>query len=116
MTKQADLIRSKLLLQAKRVLRKLKPSKRPRELSNQEIEIALYQYSTSGGVPNEYGENVLEWLHEKLCLLSEEQMAILKKRYWEAKSFAVIGNEMGHLHDHKWAYRKIEEILEILRA
>ena len=116
MTKQADIIRSKLLIQAKRVLRKLKPSKSQRELSNQEIEIALYQYSTSNGLPNEYGENMMEFLHDKLCKLTEEQMAIIKKRYWEAKSFAVIGNEMGHLHDHKWAYRKIEDILDILRT
>lgn len=112
---QTELVQAKLLLQAKRVLTKLKPKKNSREITNEEIEIALYQYSSSGNVKNEYGDEMFEWLHERLCLLSQEQMDILKKRYWEASSFAIIGNEMGHFHDPKWAQRKLDEILRILR-
>lgn len=96
-------------------MEKFKP-KSQRELSNQEIEIALYQYSTSKDTLSEYGESHIEWLHERLTRLDEEEMAILKGRYWEAKSYGIIANEMGHPLDHKWALRKLDVILEKLRA
>ena len=112
---QTDRLKEKLLKQYALVASKFKPS-RSKEISNQEVMIALYQYSTSEPSTNEYGERDLEWLHDRLVLLTQDQMAVIKKRFWEAKSFAIIANELGHLQDPMWASRKMDEALKVLRA
>ena len=107
---QTKKILDKLALQSQRVLEKIKGRKKPREDSNREVEILLYQYSTQDE-KYRFSEENLEAMHEAMACLSEEEMAVLTKRYWEAKSLEVIGNELGHLGDHKWATRKIAEVL-----
>lgn len=111
-----DVVRDKLLHQAKLIMKKVKP-KKDRELTNADVELALYQYSIADkNARNEYGENELEWLHQRLTSLTEEEMAVITKRYWEAKSYEVIGNELGHIGDPKWAFRKLEVIMVKFRA
>lgn len=94
-------------------LRKIKSlrTKNHKELSNQEIDKILFNYSQE----DSYDDDTLEWLHSKLATLNEIQMSILRKRYWEGKSLTIIANEFGKLNDHKWAIRQIESILAILR-
>lgn len=110
---QTKKILDKLALQSQRVLEKIKGPKEPRESSNKEVEILLYQYSTQEP-KHHFSEEKLEQIHLAFCTLNEEEMQIITKRYWEAKSLEVIGNELGHLQDHKWATRRIEEILRKL--
>lgn len=108
-------LRNKLRIQADKVMRKFKYP-RIREISNQEVELALYQYSSCEQSLNEYGEREMEWIHDRMAKLTVEEMAVITKRYWEAKSYAIIGNELGHFHDPKWAHRRIAEVLTKLRA
>jgi len=111
---QLDLVREKLLNQFLLVSEKFH-AEFSREITNQEIQVALYQYSTSEPSHNEYGEKDLEWLHKRLVKLNKEDMSIITKRFWEAKSYAIIGNELGHPHDPKWAYRRLNEVYNKIR-
>ena len=111
---QTDKILRKLALQSSRVLKKIVGLKSQREMSNEEVEILLYNYSTQD-FREQIPEEKLEKLHEALASLSEEEMVVIKGRYWEAKSLVVIANELGHYHDHKWTTRKLSDILGRLK-
>lgn len=115
--KKADLVREKLLRQASLVLAKLKPfrsSQDKKEVTNQEVQIMLYQYSSSENA--NFSDDEFDRIHSALSKLDNEQMEVLKRRYWGAESFGVIGNALGHFGHagHKWASRKEAEALSIL--
>lgn len=114
MASRLDLLREKILLQYERVSSKFK-IERSKELTNQDIQIALYQLASSGNSKNEYDEKNFEWLSDRLVRLTIDEMAVIKKRYWEAKSFVIIANECGHIGNHKWASRMLDEALDKLR-
>lgn len=119
--KQTDALRNKLLLQASRVWSKVKPlrSKQDKkEVSNQEVQLMLYQYSSSENVNNEYSEWMFERIHEALSKLDVEQMEVIKRRYWNAESYGIIGAAMGHTGHagHMWASRKEAEATEVIRG
>lgn len=108
-----DKVRSKLLLQFERVSRKIKPERNTKEVSNHDVTIALYQYATCHDARNEYGENNLEWIHERLIKLDPKQMTIVRLHFFEGKTLREISKEFGR--EAHWGPRKLKEILEILR-
>jgi hypothetical protein len=111
--KQTELVREKIALQWQRVSKKFKLTKNSKEVTNTDIQIALFQYASSGIVPNEYGEKQLEWLHEKLASLDKSDMEFLTLFYWEGKNLTEIGVHFGHTPN--WASLEFKKILEKLR-
>lgn len=109
---QIDKLRNKLLLQAQRVMKKIKPKRDSREISNSELTIALFQYAVSGDIPDEYGLK-REWLHDKLAKLTPEQMELIRLRFFEGLSYNEIGKSTGH--NQKYAERHLKEALDVLR-
>lgn len=88
--KQTDLFLSKLAIQYERVSRKFKQSKNEKELSNSEVQLACIQYHACNGQVSEYGEQQLEWLHDRLTRLSKTQMKLYTLRFVEGKTMQEI--------------------------
>ena len=111
---QSEKIREKLITQFNLVQRKFRP-KVSREITNQDVQIALYHYAASSGTKNEYGEKNLEWLHERLTMLTQKQMDIIHLRFFKARSLSEIADEMmmGHAQT---VSRELFKIYEILRG
>ena len=110
---QVDKIRDKLLLQFQRVQRKFKPE-RSKEITNADLELASLQYFTSEPAHNEYGENNLEWLHNRLVRLTTEQMALYKLRFEDGLTMKQIASNLklspSSVHAH------LNKMYEVLRA
>lgn len=86
---QYERVRDRILHQAELVLNKFKPSS-SREITNQEIALLLYSYST-GSTPC---ERKLELVHAGLAKLSIRQMAIVNKVYFQGMSQVEVAREM----------------------
>ena len=114
MKSQSDKVKAHLIQQAHRVLSKVR-RKNYQEVSNMEDILYLFSQSVSKDLFKQFTEEQLEALNSALATLTEEEMQVVTKRYWEAKSLEIIANEMGHLGHHEWTTRKIEGILEKLK-
>lgn len=92
---QAEKVRAKLLLQKERladiILKKFKPKENSREIHLTEMEWALYHRASASPVLNEYQEDQLEWLDERLQKLSKNQMRLIRLYFWEGKTMEEIG-------------------------
>ena len=115
--KQADLVRDKLLLQFSRVSSKFKPEKSV-ELTNQEvtleqIQVATYQYFTSGGSTDQYGLYAKEWFHERVCRLSKEQMRLFRMRFEEAMELDDIAKKIKI--SRRGVEHRLEAMFDVLR-
>ena len=108
---QVDVIRKKLLLQFNLVQRKFKLEK-SRELTNQDIQIALYQYSI-GGLDNERNQSQIEWIHSQVAKLTKEEMEIIRLRFWEGMSLEKIAQATAS--NPSKVYRTLNDIFEQLK-
>lgn len=108
---QIDKIKRKLLLQVNRVKTKFKSSKN-REVSNMEIQLASYQYAVSPDARNEYNENQLEWLHDRLCNLNPKQMELYCMKFQEGMSEREIGDKLGvsHVTVHRMLHKMFDDL------
>ena len=83
----------------------------------EDIDGYLYKYAIFGVEREDEQTCVLfEKLDEAISHLDPEDMEIIKARYWRAESFEIIANNLGHLGDRNWAYRRLQHILEKIRA
>lgn len=93
--------------QFERVKKRLRPKPNYKELSNQDVALALAHYKVMD-------EEAQEGLDEKLASrLNADEMKIISMRFFEGKTLEFIGRQFGW--DHNEAYRKIERILSKLR-
>ena len=111
---QSQKVREKLIRQFHLVSKKFKQNS-SRELTNQDIQIALYQYSSSHPSSNEYGEKNLEWIHDRLTRLTERQMDMITLRFFKAYSLSDIAEEMMINHPETVS-RELTKIYDILRG
>ena len=115
---QSVKLKDKLIKQFDLVSKKFKPKKNReesnRELTDFEVQVALYHYSTAKDSFNEYGEKNLEWLHDRLATLTERQMDIIRLKFWEGRSLYQIAEIMMMKH-HEAVSRELHKIYEVLK-
>lgn len=88
-------LRNKLAIQFGRISRHLQLPKNSKEISNSEIEIASAQYFVTQGQKNEYGENQLEWLHDRLTRLTCHEMKLYRLRFEEGMTYEEMSVNLG---------------------
>ena len=95
---QYDKLRSKVLLQASRVLRKLKPLRsqsEKREVTNAEIELVNFQYAIQGQATDEVGVEHNEWVHDVISGFSQVEMDIYRMKFFDGATEREIAVNLG---------------------
>lgn len=114
---QAEKLRQKLIQQKDRladiILKKFKPRENSREINLTELEWSLYHRASSPSTLNEYQEDQLEWLDDRLQKLSKNQMRLIRLYFWEGKTMEEIGERLGK--SKNTISRYIKESLNVLR-
>jgi RNA polymerase sigma factor (sigma-70 family) len=79
-----------------------------------EVQLASYQYFVSPNARNEYNENQLEWLHDRLANLSPDQMNLYVMKFQDGLSEREIGKKLGI--SNATVNRKLHKMFDDLRA
>ena len=111
---QADKIRTKLLLQWDKLSKKLHPKPNYKEITNAEVQLALYQLATCQDVKNEFGDDQLDWLTEAMTQLDKREMWMIKAHYFEGISLRQISEDCHKSHD--WAAQTMPKIIDKLKG
>lgn len=82
---------------ASKLLSRYKSPNFSRELTNQDVKILLFQYALKGRF-SEASIDDLEGLHEKLALLTQQEMRVIDLKYFQGRSLRAIGRQMNSHH------------------
>lgn len=109
--KKYELVRDKVRRQAHLVFKKIKRQS-SREITNQDIQLMLAEYSST--FCQVLRDEEIEKLHNLIAKLSEQQMQIIRMKFWEGMTEREIAINLGQ--SDSWVHRRIHEAYKVMRA
>lgn len=91
--KQLEKLKARMIKQRNAILWKLKPLKKSRELTNQEVVLNLSTYKSNGGC--DLSDEELEKIHNGIAALTAAQSQVIFFRYFDGLTVRQIAGCMG---------------------